>query len=861
MLVRHVLSIAVIIASTLAFKKSYRLPTDVKPKLYTLDLTVDPDADTFNGVEHITLLVNKATASVSMHASPKFIDIQSIKLIRAGKQTYTCVHVTDETTEILRIACPVDAVISNDVLEITYQGKLSSEDMDGFYRSSYTENGKQKNLAATQFEPVYARRAFPCFDEPTFKAEFQVSITRPKNYTVLFNTPEAQSLAVANGDNIFVKTQFEKTPVMSTYLVAFVVSDFVKAQNSDSTNKPYQWNVFARSTAKESMGTALKYSPQLIDFMGKWTELDYVKLGNKQVHQVAIPDFAAGAMENWGLITYREVDLLDEGAATSANSKQNIIQTIAHELSHQWFGDYVTIDWWSNLWLNEGFATYFQCHLANLVENGTMELDKQFITWVVHRAFQSDALYTTTPISNEYSEINTPTEINKKFDDISYSKAGSVIRMMEHMLGKDVFQKALRNYLKGNGHTNASPKTLFSFFKDAAPPKYKNIDEIMHNWIYQPGFPLVQVDWNETAITISQERFNSNATTQWYIPITFATSQDLNFTTDVKMMLEPGKKIVIQDFNFTWIMLNTQVAGFYRVNYHERLWTEIIKYLEEDHDRIHVLNRAQLIDDVFNNAKIGKVKYSLAFALSGYLKKEKDYYPWFTAFRAFSFLLGKLDKEADDLIKDLVRDYIDSAFGEIPSGERNHVQKLTDGLIVQWACKVGHEKYLSHVKEQFDSYKTKKMITNHDIRSAVFCYGLRQSSNVEQDYEFMYGQFKNSLSSTEQNAILQALGCINDVTVLNRYLNETIQKESAIRKQDAATVFSSVLGNSDNGLEVALKFFESNFDEIDVMYKGLNAITRLSTELARNIVNQEHSERVSFFKLYYSFTLLLLFIV
>nr|CAI5832041.1 unnamed protein product [Callosobruchus analis] len=234
--------------------------------------------------------------------------------------------------------------------------------MDGFYRSSYTENGKLKNLAATQFEPVYARRAFPCFDEPSFKAPFQVSIAHPKQYRALSNTPVSESFSVTSTT---IRTQFERTPEMSSYLVAFVVSEFEKAKETDSTDP--QWNVFARPSAKNSMETALKYTPKLVELMGEWTGLKYTDLGNKQFYQVAIPDFAAGAMENWGLITYREVDLLDEGSHTSANAKQTIISTVAHELSHQWFGDYVTLDWWSDLWLNEGFATYFQNHLANLV--------------------------------------------------------------------------------------------------------------------------------------------------------------------------------------------------------------------------------------------------------------------------------------------------------------------------------------------------------------------------------------------------------------------------------------------------------------------------------------------------------------
>ncbi|KAJ8959939.1 hypothetical protein NQ314_006142 [Rhamnusium bicolor] len=337
--------------------------------------------------------------------------------------------------------------------------------MDGFYKSTYEEDGKKYVLVSTQFEEVATRRAFPCFDEPSFKATFDVSISHSTDYTVLANTIIKDE---GVGDDGLTLTQFETTPKMSTYLVAFVVSKF--EARGESPGKDYIFKVYSRPEATKFMTVPTTYGTTLIDLLSSWTGINYVDLGNRQAYQVAIPDFAAGAMENWGLITFRhsaEVDLLDEAEKTSHSAKQRIITVVAHELSHQWFGDYVTLDWWSDTWLNEGFATYFEFHIP------------------------SETLPSSVPLSVEQSKINTPREDSSKFDDISYDKGGSIVRMMRYILGEQSIKDGLREYLHSNHHSNTNPSQLLSSLNQVAGGL--DFVKFMENWIYQAGINCASV--------------------------------------------------------------------------------------------------------------------------------------------------------------------------------------------------------------------------------------------------------------------------------------------------------------------------------------------------------------------------------
>ncbi|CAG9818324.1 unnamed protein product [Phaedon cochleariae] len=813
--------------------ENYRLPTDIKPTHYKLHLEANPEESIYSGQVEITLEVSKKNQSeLSLHAHSSLITISDIKYDgNISCSTSSASNVTD----IISISCPTP-LASGKTLNITFMGTFATQDMSGFYKSTYDD---KQVLVATQFEPIYARRAFPCFDEPGFKATFDISITHPVAYNVLANTPAVPEKTTISGSE--KTTVFRTTPKMSTYLVAFIVSHFEPALKS-----PGKYNVYARPSASHTMGLSTKYGEYLVDSMGKWMGISYTDLGDPQVAQVAIPDFAAGAMENWGLITFREVDLLDEGDKTSNSARQRVMTTMAHEIAHQWFGDYVTLDWWSDTWLNEGFATYFQYYLANSVDNGTMELDKQFVLETFQPILEEDCLPSSLPLSSPEKEINSLVEINNKFDGISYSKGGSIVRMMQFILGDTIFQKGLNSYLSANKYSNTSPSILLKYLQNAAGKNVPDFQNKMKNWIHTAGFPLLTVTQSDDkTVNVTQTIFNRNDTTQWFVPISYTNSSEKDFSVKIKGWLEPNKPFQIPHKSSEWLIINLQASGFYRVNYDSQLWDNIIKALKgKDKDSIDSLNRAQLINDIFNIAKVGQIDYEKAFALVQYLKDETDYYAWDSALTAFEYLLGKLDEKTEKLLKSMILDLLNSAF---PSTTEyvTHIDKLKENLISSWACNLNQEQCISDAKKSFQEYKTNSSSLDNNLRDVVLCYGLKNSEKVTDDYNFLLNVFEKSTSPVEQHAILVALGCIEDEEVLLEYLSLTINKTSSIRQQDYSTLFSSVYYKSKKGLNVALSFLEDNFDKIEESYGGVNEISGLITGLADKLTTDSQIEKAS----------------
>ncbi|KAJ8921494.1 hypothetical protein NQ315_003112 [Exocentrus adspersus] len=834
------LSLAIAATQSDAATPKDRLPGESIPSHYSLDLILDPRSATYDGtVEIIFDTTNASVSTIHLHTSNETITITSALL----NFNYAC-NATgyDKGYEIITLECPVNSSKDKDnSLVLKFQGKFTTGDMTGLYKSTYTEDGKENVLLATQFESSAARSAFPCFDEPELKATFDIFITHPDDYNVLANTPVKKQYTVASKQ---LQTQFETTPKMSTYLVAFIVSKFVSSGND--TKKSYDYQVFSRPGAKEYTGIATTYGPKLVDLLSKWTGIDYNDLGDKQAYQVAVPDFAAGAMENWGLITYREIELLDEKNNTSNAAKQRIISVIAHELTHQWFGDYVTLDWWSDAWLNEGFATYFEYYIPDQLDD-KLDTMRQFVVNELHVALQADAVSSALPLT---SHADSEAEYSAKFDTLTYSKGASVIRMLKNIIGEKAFKDGLHQYLTKNNYSNADPSALLSSFAAQTPVE---LDKIMHNWIYESGFPLVTITRNDSSLILSQERFslqkpNNTETTEWYIPISYTTEASKNFNVNISAWLNPNSTLEIKlDKPMSWIIFNLRQAGYYRVNYDTHSWNHIIEALKSHTSDIDVLNRAQLVDDIFNIAKAGRIDYETAFDLAEYLKNETEYYPWVAAVKVLTFIGEKLDD--DKAVKQLeskILSWINKAFP--PSNEtadQTHIGKLKEVLIQDWACRVGQSQCIDYAKNTFQSYKANRTLPDYNKRGLVFCHGFRNSLNLSDDYDFLFNLFKTTPSVVEKNEIIASLGCTEDPDILNKYLLETIAKNSSIRRQDAALVFKAAYSHSAVGTNVTLSFLENNLKAIAEVYKGMNAVPSLVLGLADRVNSDEGAERLT----------------
>ncbi|XP_017772729.1 PREDICTED: uncharacterized protein LOC108559870 [Nicrophorus vespilloides] len=831
------------ISNGLFAEDNFRLDEFVKPESYVIELSLKDNFatdKTFTGKTTIVFNVEKETSSIRLHRAEEMdIELANIVLtddkkaeIKIEKMTY------DAVTEIITLILKGD-LVKNTKYSLdfkTFKGKLY-EDMYGFYLSTYKLDAKKtETIATTQFQATYARRAFPCFDEPQFKAKFTITINHPIGYTALGNQPK-----IAASTN--VKTTFKETVSMSTYIVAFVVSKF---EAQPTNNK--EMSIWARKEAKETMKFAAEDTPKLVKQLDEYTGIPYLSTKMEQLHQVAIPDFSAGAMENWGLLTYRESALLWDPKESTTKNKQRVSSIMAHEQSHMWFGDLVTMKWWEHAWLNEGFARFFEYFTTGEVHPdwNTME---QFVVEQMHTVFPLDAV-TSQPLSNK---VDSATEIQSNFGSITYNKGGCIVRMMQHLMGVKEFKKRIQKYLKRNQFEKTVPDDLFrelSNMEDVTEMK-----NFMKEWIYSPGYPVVSVNYSKGKVLLKQERFvydkqttpeKKEAKTIWKIPISYSIEDEADFQNTkpkLNMTGETGEIIVLPK---KWIILNMQQTGYYRVNYDGILLGLIHETLKDKKkiDKIDPISRAQLVDDVFNLARGGYKTYKESLDFIGYMKEETSYYPWYTAFNSFSFLRKRLSGSLHTDLTNYMKDLMANVYKSLTTGnkaiESEHIGKLKKTLINQWACEINMGTCVQSSKEQFKKYMEGGAAIEPDMRSVVYCAAVRHGSDKE--WEHLFNKFANAKTTASENAtIITALGCTNDKKLQEKYLASSIG--GTIRKQDAQSVFTAVLTGNPTGVDIALNFMATKFEEIVKSYGGMNSLSNVITSISERITSPEQVKK------------------
>ncbi|XP_069686792.1 aminopeptidase N-like isoform X2 [Periplaneta americana] len=763
------------------------------------------------------------------------------------------------------------------VLDIPFSGELA-ESLFGFYRSSYKDaNDNTVWMATTQFEAPHAREAFPCFDEPSMKARFEISISRNANMTTISNMLLRASQPV-DGQAGRVWDHYEVTPVMSTYLVAFIVapSDFVPTDSpSTPGNKSVpEFKVFARKQLAEHATYAATIGPRVLQYYEDYFGIPYPL---PKMHMAAIPDFAAGAMENWGLITYRESSLLYDPKSSSMSNKDRVSTVVAHELAHQWFGNLVTMKWWNDLWLNEGFATYMEYVGANHVEP-TWQMLEKFVFYEQHYAMALDCLKSTHPVS---IKVDNPSQISEIFDSISYSKGASLIRMLNNSLTEDVLRKGLSRYLNKWKYNNAEESDLWQALTeqtretpDSFLPVNATVKEIMDTWTLQDGYPVLTVtrDYNYGSATLSQVRFtldNSSTDTLWYMPVSYATQEELNGTVHNSSMTFPRiwlKTATKTISNLTepksydsWVLFNIESTGYYLVNYDVRNWELIAEHLlhSSPETTFSVLTRTQLLNDALYLARAGKLDYDVALNVTRYLAtREEHYVPWRAALQNFDFLntvlrettvYGKFQMYMIKMLKT-----IKMTLGFEPKTDEPQPRTLLRPKILSWLSKMDDPDVVLWAKNLFQQWRnsTKPDENNPipvDMRDVVYCTAVKAGGLAEWDFVLQrYLAAKDKPS--ESDVLLVSLACTKQEWLLVTLLEKTLQKNGEIRLQDTIRVWG-VMPTGATSSRIAFNYVRNNWatihekagkDEflIGRMIKG--AISGLTTELDSKDVEEFH---------------------
>ena len=474
---------------------AYRLPTNVQPIRYSLTLTPDLDDFTFQGEGTIEIRITEATSRIVVNASDLQISLGQLTL--EDGSTLTAGEIAlDEDSQTATFSFDRDIPTGTAAFHVVFTGVLNDE-LRGFYRSQYTTpDGQVRYLATTQFEATDARRAFPCWDDPAVKASFRVTLVIPSELAAISNMPEEEETILEGGKR---SVRFAESPVMSTYLLAFIVGDLASVEATTSSGT--QMRVWATRGKEEQGRFALEESVRLLDYFNRYFGMTYPL---PKLDHIAVPDFAAGAMENWGAITYRETALLFDNENSAATARQRILEVVSHEMAHMWFGDLVTMEWWDDLWLNESFASWMGDKAVDQL-HPEWQMWTQFIFQDTNAGLSLDGLRNSHPIE---ARVEDPAEIRELFDAISYSKGAAILRMLEEFLGEETFRQGLNDYLSAHQYANARTEDLWSALETASG---QPVTDIMNTWVKQMGYPVLQVETQrqdeETNLDLSQQWF------------------------------------------------------------------------------------------------------------------------------------------------------------------------------------------------------------------------------------------------------------------------------------------------------------------------------------------------------------------
>jgi len=591
---------ALLVMGTICPAGAQRLPNTVVPEHYTLTLTPDLKAATFSGVESIDVTVKQPVGSITLNAAE--IAFESVTISAGGKeQTATVVLDKGKEQATFNFSAPVPA--GKATLSIAYTGILNNE-LRGFYLSTTA----LRRYAVTQFEPTDARRAFPSFDEPAFKASYDISLVADTGDTAISNGPIVRDTPGPGDGKHTIK--FLTTPRMSTYLVAFLIGDFECTAGE-------QDGVAIRVCATPDKVGMTPYGLDAAKYVLHYYN-DYfgIRYPLKKLDLIAIPDFEAGAMENFGAITYRETDLLIDPRTATDEAKENVVSVIAHEMAHQWFGDLVTMQWWDNIWLNEGFATWMankplaamhpEWNVAQDVandEDGTMDTDARPTT----RAIRAKA--------------ETPDEINEMFDGIAYGKAGHVLLMVENYLGEETFRKGVNAYLSAHLYANA---TAEDFWSAQTAVSHKPVDRIMESLVAEPGVPIVTFGQPAGGqVSVTQKRFFLSPSIQpdpkqkWTVPICFKSGVDDKQDCQILTPSSSTLKIPIGAIFFA----NATGKGYYRSAYQTSSYAALVSGIETS---LTPPERISLIGDEWAQVRSNQAKVGDYLNLSAELRSDPN---------------------------------------------------------------------------------------------------------------------------------------------------------------------------------------------------------------------------------------------
>ena len=752
----------------------YRLPRSVIPNHYELTLTPDLVTATFGGHVVIDVDVLETVSEVVLNTAE--LTLHTAVLSNDDGFRFEAAIETDEDAERtnLTFASMLDRGAWK--LEISFDGTLN-DDLRGFYRSVYKDpDGNDKTLATTQFEATEARRAFPCWDEPDLKATFGVTLLVDEGLTAISNGAEVGRESAGDGK---VVVRFAETMKMSTYLVAFIVGDLEVTDTVDVDGIPLR---IAFPPGKGHLTDfALDVAAHSLRYYADYYDISYP--GGK-MDKIAIPDFAWGAMENLGAVTYRETALLVDVRKATQNEMMRVAEVIAHEIAHMWFGDLVTMKWWNGIWLNEAFATFASMKCIDAYRPDW----KVWLTFSGDRvhSMETDALAATRPIE---IPVASPEEANAMFDSLTYEKGASILRMLEQYLGEEAFRLGVANYLKENAYGNTDGEDLWSALEEASG---EPVMEIMDTWIFQGGFPRLGVEGEPGAYTLTQEQFRylGEGDKQWKLPVLLRSSKG-----DQRLLLSEASATVDAGDE---LVVNAGGDGFYRVAYAPELRTGIRNRLPS----LTGEERYATVSDAWADVLKGGADAADYLSLVGELADEPEVDVWQRILGG----LGELDRVASsdvrpalqEFVRDLVSDKADEMGWSPVEGEDDRSRKLRGALIAARGNLGDDQPTQRQARLIHEDARSGEGAIDAEVADAALSI-VAANGDID-DFDRFLAISEESETPQEVVKYLRAAAIVPDRAGSEKLFQMVLDGD--IRRQDAFWVVAIMLGNRENGQRV-----------------------------------------------------------
>src|ERR1700728_3261907 len=783
---------------TISLASAQRLPEIARPENYKLTLSPDLDSAKFEGEETLTIRVLKPTSEITLNAAD--IDFHEVT-IASGGATQKAKLTAEKEKEMVVLSVEKPLAAGTATIHIRYTGILNSE-MRGFYLG---KDDQGRKYAATQFEATDARRAFPSFDEPDYKATFDITTVAPKGMVAISNQ-KAVSDTPGPGDKHTVR--FATTAKMSAYLAALVVGNFEYVEG-EADGIPIR--VYATPGKKEMGQFALESAEHILTYYDKYFGIKYPY---GKLDLIGLPDFSAGAMENTGCITFREVILLIDAKEGSVDLKKTIASVIAHEMAHQWFGDLVTMKWWDDVWLNEGFATWMSSKPVQAWKpEWNFNLDD------VSNAggtLNVDSLASTRPI---HQAADTPAQIQELFDGIAYGKAAAVLRMLEAYLGEETFRAGVNAYLTQHKYGNA---TAEDFWDAQAKTSKKPVDTIMPTWVKQAGVPMINVkaqcSGSSTSVSVSQQRyyfdrlkFEAPNDQLWQIPICLKGSATGNGAPKCELLTKKEETFTLSGCS-TWVLGNAGAAGYYRVGYQP----EAVRGLATDAEtKLTPAERIGLQDDIWASVRVGREPVGDYLAFAQGLQSDRN--------RAvLEVVLGRLNYIGQYLVSDSDRDNFRAWLRQLLSpamkevgwepkpGESDEQRTLRARLFGALGYDARDPEALAEARKIADKGVADPSSVDHELAGAAM--PLAALTGDAEFYNKVMAAMKDAKSPELYYGYFFTLPQFSDPKLLQRTLDFAIGPD--VRSQDALQLVTNVLGNP-AGQQLAWDFIRQHWSELE----------------------------------------------